>query len=90
MLEYFWVLTKEHWGSEDQYESKDDNGRIDLHYWWLFSIWCIKIRGNEFEQHVGKDSWVNKLDAQTEVNLEWLHPPGSSLGGWSGQASDAH
>jgi len=90
MLKYFWVLTKEHRGSEDQNEGEDDNSGIDLHDWGLFSIVGLKITGNEFEKHVGENCWVNKLDANTEVNLEGGHPNQSSIGCWSGQAGNAH
>lgn len=90
MLEYFWVLAEEHWGGQDQYKSKDDNSCIDLHYWWLLSVWCFEIVGQEFEEHIGEDSWVNILNAHAEVNLEEWHPPGSGFWSLSGQAGNTH
>ena len=83
VLEYLWVLAQEHWGGQDQYESEDDDSGIDLHYWWLLSIWSLEIVGQEFEKHVGEDGWVDKFDAQTEVNLEEWHPPRSGFWGWT-------
>jgi len=90
MLEYFWILTKEHRGGKDQHQCKDDNGSIDLHYWWLLSIISLEVSSDVLEDHVGQDCWVNELDAHTEVTFEGCHPSLSSLGCWTGQTGDAH
>jgi len=79
MTEHFLVVAHHHW-SEDDYNSNEninrsDNWQVSLSDTeWLFQVSCEAL---ENENH--NASWVNKLDQDTEVSLEWKHPPASGL-----------
>jgi len=69
--EHFLVVAHHHW-SEDDYNSNENINRGDN---WQVSLsdteWLFQVSSEALENENDNASWVNKLDQDTEVSLEW-------------------
>ena len=74
MLETLLPITAEHWYNDEHNGNINENWRQNLHDHWLLSVWFFNIRDEILEEKEDEASWVNKLNAESEVALKEEHP----------------